>query len=217
MLEIRNLSVAVKGKLLFQDFTLKLAPGEMTALCGPSGTGKTTLLRAVSGLIDSSTGDVLLNGRSREETGWPEFRRKVVFVSQSPVLLPGTVQENLALPFTYKTSTRKFSRREAASLLEAFGVSPSRLEQEASTLSQGQKQRVCIARALLVKPLVLLLDEPTGALDKEAVFSVEETLVEETRRRGLAALIVTHIIEQAKRLCDTMVNITDFGAVTDVC
>jgi len=217
LLSATDYSVSAGGVTLFHDLGFNLDPGEMVALCGPSGSGKTTLLRAVAGLIDPSSGEILLNGVSIGEIGWPEFRRKVILVDQRPVLLAGTVEENLRLPFTYRTAGgREFPGGEAVALLETFGVSAGRFSQEARSLSQGQQQRVCLARAFLLKPDVLLLDEPTSALDPEAVSSVERILALETRRRGLSALVVTHDLEQAARLCDRIINLTDYGARADV-
>jgi len=214
MLDLRGLSVAAGGRVLVSGISITLDKGEMVALCGPSGCGKTSLLRAVAGLDDPAGGHVLLNGLTPCGIGWPRFRRRVVLVDQRPVLLPGSVRENLALPFAYAASMgARFPEEEARTLLETFGVNPERFTQEARTLSQGQQQRVCLARAFLLKPDVLLLDEPTSALDPEAVSSVENTLRTETLRRGLSALIVTHDREQARRLCDRAVDLSDFGAV----
>jgi putative ABC transport system ATP-binding protein len=209
LLELRGIAVSAGNKILASGISITLEKGEMVALCGPSGCGKTTLLRSVAGLVDPAEGGLLLDGASPEELGWPVFRRRVVLVDQRPVLLPGSVEENLVLPFTYSVSKgRGFPREEALTLLEAFGVSGERMAQEARSLSQGQQQRVCLARAFLLKPDVLLLDEPTSALDPEAVSSVEGTLATETRRRGLSALIVTHDREQARRLCDRAIDLT---------
>ncbi|MFO7627427.1 MAG: ATP-binding cassette domain-containing protein [Candidatus Fermentibacteraceae bacterium] len=217
MLDLRAISVSAGGKVLVSGIGITLEKGEMVALCGPSGCGKTTLLRAVAGLDDLTGGLVLLNGSTPNEIGWPHFRRRVVLVDQRPVLLPGSVRDNLALPFTYAVSAgTAFPVEEAHALLETFGVTRDRFAQEARTLSQGQQQRVCLARAFLLKPEVLLLDEPTSALDPEAVSSVENSLRTETLRRGLSALIVTHDREQARRLCDRAVDLSDFGAVANV-
>lgn len=217
MLSVKDFSVSAGGRTLFSRFSITLEPGERVALCGPSGSGKTTLLRAVAGLIDPLSGSISIDGVSPEESGWPEFRRRVVLVDQRPVLLPGSVELNLSLPFTYRTAGEySFPRDEAVSLLETFGVSSARFSQDARSLSQGQQQRVCLVRAFLLKPRVLLLDEPTSALDPEAVSSVEGSLTGETEKRGLAALVVTHSTSQAGRLCHRTVDLTDFGAVADV-
>lgn len=210
MLVVRSFAVSAGGIPLVSGIDLFLEKGEMVALCGPSGSGKTTLLRCVAGLEDPTAGTVEIDGVSPGELGWPGFRRKVVLVDQRPVLLPGTVEDNLLLPFSYSVSREDFPRKEALALLDAFGVSSERFSQEARSLSQGQQQRVCLARAFLLKPDVLLLDEPTSALDPEAVSSVERTLVTETRRRGLSALIVTHDREQARRLCDRALDLSRY-------
>jgi putative ABC transport system ATP-binding protein len=217
LLELIDLSVSAGGRVLVTGIGITLEKGEMVAICGPSGCGKTSLLRAVAGLDDPAGGRVILNGSTPGDIGWPRFRRRVVLVDQRPVLLPGSVRDNLALPFAYAVSAGSpFPDEEARALLETFSVTSDRFAQEARTLSQGQQQRVCLARAFLLKPEVLLLDEPTSALDPEAVSSVESSLVTETRRRGLSALIVTHDREQARRLCDRSVDLSDFGAVENV-
>ncbi len=213
LLSIKGLSVAAGGVTLFSGLDLRLGTGEMVAVCGPSGSGKTSMLRAIAGLSDPAEGTVLLRGSTPDETGWPEYRRSVLFMDQRPVLLQGTVRTNLSLPFAYAVnSEREFPEEEAAALLETFGVSSARMDQEARSLSQGQQQRVCLVRAFLVRPEVLLLDEPTSALDQDAISSVETALVEETRKRGLSALVVTHDKAQAERLCDRILNLSDYGA-----
>ena len=217
MLSVSGFSVAAGGKTLFSGVSFRLDPGETMAVCGPSGSGKTSLLRAISGLDDPEAGEVHLVGLTPEQHGWPVFRRRVLHVDQRPVLRGGTVEENLRLPWSYRTSdNRPFPMDEAALLLEVFGISSERLVQKAETLSVGQKQRVCLARAFLLKPDVLLLDEPTSSLDPEAVASVEEALGRETKRRGLAAIIVTHDSAQAERLCSRVLDLTEYGATADV-
>lgn len=213
---MRDLSVKAGGTILFRNLDLDLKEGEMVALCGPSGSGKTTMLRVLNGLIDPNTGSIALNDSSGDQSGWPEFRSRLILVDQRPVLFEGTVRDNLRRPFEYRThSKRSFPEEEAVCLLETFGVSAKRMDQEARSLSQGQQQRVCLVRAFLLKPEVLLLDEPTSALDPEAVSSVEAILADETRKRGLSALIVTHDRSQAERLCDRILDLTDYGAVSD--
>lgn len=217
MLEIRDFVVSAGGQVLFRDLSLTLESGSRVALCGPSGSGKSTLLRAVAGLIDPESGTLLFRGDVPDDIGWPSYRRQVVLVDQRPVLLAGTVEENLRLPFEYGTAEdADFPESDALSLLKSFGVSPDRFDQEARSLSQGQQQRVCLVRAFLLKPAVLLLDEPTSALDPEAVRSVEKALVAETERRDLAALVVTHDPDQAERLCHRTVDLKDYGAAADI-
>ncbi len=212
MLRLEGLKVEAGGVMLLEGLDLELRRGEMVALCGPSGCGKTTLLRVVAGLADAAGGRVLQHP-SGDDGDWPGFRRRVVLVQQRPVLLPGSVRDNLRRPFGYRSGGgAAFPEREASTLLETFGVSRSRMDQEASSLSQGQQQRICLVRGLMLEPEVLLLDEPTSALDRTAVTSVESTLRSETRRRGLSALVVTHDEAQAGRLCGRRVDLERYMA-----
>jgi ABC-type iron transport system FetAB ATPase subunit len=208
MLELQNLTVGTNGVLLLERLNLKLNAGELVALNGPSGCGKTTLLRTISGLIDPLNGRVLFQGRTPDDIGWPNFRRQVTMVDQRPVLFDDTVLHNLEKPFGYRTSgTKTFDRELAEELLDRLRVGSHRLTQDARSLSLGQQQRVSIIRLLLASPKVFLLDEPTSALDPSAVSVVENTVVEETRRDGRAALIVTHDKTQANRLCDRVIDL----------
>ena len=198
--------VAAGGAPLLVDVSLRLGAGESAALRGPSGCGKTTLLRAVAALDEWPAGEVLLAGRPPAAHGWPQYRRAVVLVAQAAAMLPGTVRENLERPFAYRTAGGTYPAERARALLDRLAVGAHRLDQQAGSLSAGQRQRVAFVRALLVAPQVLLLDEPTSALDEEAVARVEEVLAEE-RRRGLAILAVTHDAAQAARIADRVVDL----------
>ena len=197
-----GVGVAAGGQRLPGDISFELEPGELVALVGPSGSGKTTLLRALALLSDPATGEVRLHGRTPAEHGYPEWRRKVALVAQRPVLLDAGVGENLARAFTYKTARAPFDDARARALLEKLGLGAERWTQNATTLSEGQQQRVSLARTLLVEPAVLLLDEPTAALDPTALEATETLVRAHVRDTGAAALVVTHDHAQAARWCD---------------
>lgn len=201
LLRLNGLAVAAGSRLLLSDLDLTLAPGERVALSGPSGSGKTTLLRTITGLIDAAAGAVELNGSCPDELRWPCFRRRTVLVEQRPVLLAGTVRDNLARPFSYRTATSSFPAARAEELLTHLGLPEDILAQEALSLSQGEQQRICLMRAVLLEPQVMLLDEPTSALDEDATAAVEALVRAETETRGAAALIVTHSRDQSRRWC----------------
>ncbi len=201
LLACRDLTVAWKGRVLVDRFRCELRAGEIVAVEGPSGCGKTSLLRRVCGLDDPAPGSVHWRGRPAAEVGWPVVRSRVVLVAQEPVLLPGTVRENLALPLRYRAVKRPFREEAARDLLARLRLPEAVLDATADELSVGERQRVCLARALLLEPEVLLLDEPTSALDP-ATTAVVEALVRERVRAGAAALVVTHHPEQAARWCD---------------
>jgi len=201
VLRLRGVAVAAAGRSLLRAIELNLGVGERVALRGPSGCGKTTLLRTINGLIDPEAGEIELAGKCPSDMKYPCYRRRTILVEQRPVLRAGTVRDNLLRPFLYKTATDTFSADHAIEILALLGLNDHYLDQEASSLSQGEQQRVCLARALLLTPQVLLLDEPTSALDEDAVQAVERIVTEETEHRGLAALIVTHNREQSDRWC----------------
>jgi ABC-type multidrug transport system ATPase subunit len=201
VLEIRDLSILAGGKVIQTGISLDIRPGDLVAVTGPSGSGKTTFLRSVVGLQDASAGTVLLQGREPAAWGWPVFRRKVLLVAQQPALFEMTVEENLRRPFTYRSTDRPFPRERAVELLDILAVGADRFDQNARTLSVGQKQRVSLIRALLLEPPVLCLDEPTSALDPDAAERVQRLISAEADARGLAALIVTHNRQQAETWC----------------
>lgn len=213
LLELRELSVKSEGTLLLRGLSLVLGEGELVALTGPSGCGKTTLLRSVAGLIDPAAGDVSFRGRCPRDHGWPAYRRQVVFVSQSPVMLEATVRENLARPFSYRSaSARGFPEDRAGDLLDELGVGRERLGQQARSLSVGQQLRVGFIRALLLEPAVLLLDEPASALDEESAGLLRDRLGGEVASRGLSALLVTHDRSEASQWCHRRFDLRPFAA-----
>jgi len=207
LLSITGLAVAAGGVRLMERLNLEVSAGEMVALTGPSGCGKTSLLRAVAQLDDPAAGEVRFRGRLPHELGWPQFRRHVVFVHQRPVMLDATAGENLRHPLRHRAVQIPFPADHAAVLLRQVGLATDLLGQPARTLSIGQQQRVSLIRALLVDPEVMLLDEPSSALDDDSRQSVETLLRERCTHAGKAAVVVTHDRAQARRLCDRHVDL----------
>ncbi|MGI4792361.1 MAG: ABC transporter ATP-binding protein [Janthinobacterium lividum] len=207
LLQVRDLTITAAGTPLHTHLSLTLSAGDLVAVTGPSGTGKTTLLRTICGLQDPDAGTILLEARDADAWGWPEFRRKVLLVSQKPILLNMTVEENLRRPFTYHAATSPFPEQTARHLLDELEVGADRLDQTAQTLSVGQQQRVSLIRALLLEPLVLCLDEPTSALDPDSSERVQHLISRLAAERGLAALIVTHSPQQAETWCSRRIEL----------
>ncbi len=196
---VEDLRVALDpGRVARSHFTLE--PGARCALAGPSGSGKTTLLRAIAQLTPAASGRVLLDDAAPEALGYPAFRRRVVYVGQRPALAAGTVEANLAAPFSYRTASNAFDRDAARRHLEALRLPTDVLARTARELSVGEQQRVAFVRALLVAPDVFLLDEPTSALDPDAEAALEGLLDADRDARGSSAVIVTHQTAQAERL-----------------
>jgi phosphate transport system ATP-binding protein len=210
-MEIDELSVAYDGKLAVKEVSMPVRQGEVLALIGPSGCGKTTLLRSLNRLTEltrsaSLNGRITLDGadiRTMEPTA---LRRRVTMVFQQPNPFPMSVFDNLAYVLREQGS-RRGSRRslqdpvcealDRAGLLEEV---KDDLSHPALKLSGGQQQRLCIARALVAKPEVLLLDEPCSALDPQSTEKIEELIVK--LREDVAVVIVTHNLQQAYRVAD---------------
>jgi len=181
VLTVRGL--AVRG---VAPFDLDLADGECVVLTGPSGSGKTLILRALADL-DPCPGSVALDGRAREAMPAPAWRRKIAYVAAEPGWWADRVDDH----FTDAAETR--------ALLPALGLDAALLERPVAVASTGERQRLALIRALLGSPRVLLLDEPTAALDDGARAAVERLLADRLAA-GVAILMVTHDTGQGGRL-----------------
>lgn len=143
--------------------------GQVLYVQGPSGSGKSTLLRILGRLLTASGGEAWLQGRSWKDIPAPQWRLKVQYLSQKPVVFDGTVEDNLLMPFRFKLLSQRPSPSpgQIKDYLERLKLPASLLEQSAKTLSGGEAARMALIRALLLEPEVLLLDEPTAYLDED--------------------------------------------------
>ncbi|HLJ85347.1 MAG TPA: ATP-binding cassette domain-containing protein [Candidatus Angelobacter sp.] len=197
ILKTSHLSRSVRGRLLVDDISVEIRPGEVLAILGPSGSGKSSLLRLLNRLDEPTSGTVYLDDVDYRAIPPRELRRKVGMVTQRAVLFPGTVYHNVG--FGPAQRGEEFSESKVADLLARVGLS-GYSGRDVANLSGGEAQRISLARALANAPLVLLLDEPTSALDQEAKEGVESLINEIIRTERLTCVIVTHDIAQAKRM-----------------
>jgi len=183
---------------VLEDVSVTISDGA-TALLGPSGSGKSSLLRLLNRLADPDSGTILFDGRDVRELDVLELRRSAVLVPQLPAPLPGTVAANVQ----YGPSLCGHDA-DVETCLARAGLDDAYAEREAAELSVGEQQRVMLARALALEPDVLLLDEPTSALDETARDGVERTLAE-LAQAGVAMVLVTHDRGQAERIASSEV------------
>lgn len=203
--ELIGVSAGPPGDPILRGLDLTVAANGVTVLAGPSGSGKSTLLRLLNRLDDPVAGEVRWRGRAVTEWDPTDLRRQVAMVFQRAPVFPGTVFENL------QVALGTVSAQRAVHVLEHVGLDPDLLGHDAGTLSGGEAQRMCVARALLTEPAVLLADEPTAALDRVARATVED-LGRQLADSGVAVIWVSHDTDQLRRLADHVVVLAD-GAV----
>ncbi len=200
---LEHISYTRGGRLVLDDVSIGLANGT-TALVGPSGAGKSTLLRLLNRLADPDTGTITYRGRDVRDYNVLDLRRQVALVPQLPALLPGNVAENV------RYGARLAGRTcDVGEMLALAGLDRTFAERPALQLSVGEQQRVMLARALALRPAVLLLDEPTAALDVQTRDAVERTLLDLRDRLAASLIIVTHDPAQAQRLTDRIVTLAN--------
>ncbi|HEY7320170.1 MAG TPA: ATP-binding cassette domain-containing protein [Candidatus Binatia bacterium] len=183
---------------ILNDVSFRVERGHALTLVGPSGSGKSSLLRCLNRLVEPTSGTVRFDGRDIRSFDPRELRSHVALVMQTPVMFEGTVRDNLCIRPVGVPGD--FSENRLAATLDEVGLEPNILGREAATLSGGEKQRVTIARALLRGPQALLLDEPTSALDPPNALLVVETISRLRASRALSIVAVTHQPELVRRL-----------------
>jgi len=203
LFELDRVAMERDGNVVLQDITAKLPKGA-SCVAGPSGSGKSTLLRLLNRLADPASGVVRYNGRDVREHDPLELRREVCLVPQLPALLDGTVEDNVR--FAARLADRE---PDVARLLDLAGLDASFGSRDSDRLSVGEQQRAMLARALALDPRVLLLDEPTSALDESARGAVEATLLDLRERVHASTVLVTHDLDQARRMADWVVRLDE--------
>ena len=201
VLQMKNLGREADGKILVTEINLVVAPGEVLAITGPSGAGKTSLLRLLNRLDEPTRGTVLLDGEDYRQEEVSALRRRVGMLLQQAYLFPGTVAENLR--FGPLQQGQQLEDAVVDELLERVGL-PGFSKTDVSVLSGGEAQRVSLARTLANDPAILLLDEPTSSLDEANRLGIESLLLDILHQNGMSCIMVTHDLQQAARMADRL-------------
>ena len=188
---------------ILDDVSCTALSAEITAIVGPSGGGKSTLIRLINRLIDPTSGKIRLDGKDTADLDPLQLRGQVAIVPQKPFMFEGSVLANLRRPFLYRNKALPGpDNPDLLTSLELTSLSPALLERDARTLSLGEQQRVSLARAMITNPRILLLDEPTSALDRPTADHLATTFRNICRSQRLTVMLVTHDLRLAANISD---------------
>lgn len=205
MLAVRDITVRFGSRTVLDELSLSVATGEVVALLGPSGVGKSTLLRVIAGLLQPDEGSVWLDDRNVTEL--PTHRRNVGLVFQDEQLFPHlTVAQNVGFGLKMQGAARTEIAARVAELLELVGLGAS-ANLHVTKLSGGEAKRVALVRSLAPRPAVLLLDEPLTGLDRELHDRLAVELAGLLRATGTTALLVTHDHDEAATIADRTITL----------
>ena len=205
MLELKNVKKSYDGTVVLKNISLDIGEGEIVSILGPSGRGKTTLLNLILGIVDADGGRIIFNGE--DLTDVPMEKRGFNIVFQDYALFPNlNVYQNITYGLRNKPEIS--SKEEVEELIRLLGLE-EHLTKRIGQLSGGQKQRVALARTMVMKPKILLLDEPLSALDGVIKESIKDRIRTIAKEYNLTTIIVTHDPEEALTLSDRVMIIND--------
>ncbi len=213
-IEFKNVKKAYGENVVLEGFCLSVTEGEFVTIIGSSGCGKTTVLKMVNGLVEPTSGDVLIDGENIRGKDMTKLRRNIGYAIQGSILFPHmTVGQNIAyVPSLLHRKHKEKIKAAVAEWMEIVGLDGEMRKRYPSELSGGQQQRVGIARALAASPKILLMDEPFGAVDEITRGQLQNELRQIYEKTGITILFVTHDISEALKL-GTKVLAMDGGTI----
>lgn len=197
---IKNLTKTYNNKNILDINKCSIKKGKITGILGSNGAGKSTLINIIAGLLQATNGQVLYNNSTIDK----QIFYQMTMVFQKPYLLRNTVYNNIAYPL----KVRKLSKETISSKVKRI-INQMDLDyitwEKAWKISGGEAQKVALARALVFEPSLLILDEPTSNIDPVSIFTMEKMIKKVRHEKGITVIIVTHNLQQAKRLCDELI------------
>ncbi|MBD1903227.1 ATP-binding cassette domain-containing protein [Trichocoleus sp. DQ-A3] len=215
-LERVSLAAPVGSQYLLKEISFEVFPGDRLCLIGPSGAGKTSLLRLLNRLLEPTAGTIYLENQDYRKLPVIPLRRQVMLVSQEPKLLGMTVRDALAYPLVLQGATKQVIQQQLLTWSEQLHIPEDWLGRTEVQLSQGQRQLIGIARALVVQPKILLLDEPTSALDAGRAAYVLQVLTQVCNEGKTTVVMVNHQLDLAQIFCNRVLYLQDGQLLEDV-
>lgn len=202
VIEFKNIKKAYDEKIIIENLNLQIEDGEFLTIIGSSGCGKTTLLKMVNGLIQPTSGSVLINNENIAQKDQTQLRRSIGYAIQGSVLFPHmSVEQNIAyVPNLLNKHDKEKTKQAVKKWMKIVGLSEDLMDRYPSQLSGGQQQRVGIARALAASPDILLMDEPSGAVDEITREQLQNEIKRIHQQTKITILFVTHDISEALKL-----------------
>lgn len=209
--KVRNLKKVYNGKIILDVDNLSFQEGKIYAIVGPNGSGKTTLLNILNLLEKPDEGQIFFYDQeitNKSNSNTLEIRRRMTLVNQDPFLFHSTVYDNIAYGLKIRLIPSKVQKNRIRSALNIVGLSGFK-DRKANQLSGGEAQRVVIARALVIEPEVLFLDEPTANIDQKYIDVVERIIKKIKKEIKTTVIFTTHDLSQAYRLADEVISLLD--------
>lgn len=217
IIEIENISKTYGNKIILKNINLKIKKGEFITVIGRSGCGKTTFLKLINGLIQPDEGNVYIEGNDISKIDKIALRRKIGYVIQEIALFPHmSVRKNIAyVPNLVKNQKNDKIENRVKELIKKVGLKEEMLDNYPNELSGGQRQRVGIARALAVKPNIILMDEPFGAIDEITRKLLQDEILRIYKEYNMTIIFITHDIKEALKL-GTRIMVMDKGEIIQI-
>ncbi|MDO5038592.1 ABC transporter ATP-binding protein [Clostridium sp.] len=201
IISFKEVSKSYGDKKVLKNFNLNLSKGEFVTVIGSSGSGKTTTLKLINGLLKPDSGNVIINGEDIKNKNITEIRKNIGYVIQGIGLFPHmTVEKNISFVLDLDKNDKDATKRKVKELMKVVHLEEELINRYPRELSGGQKQRVGIARALAKEPDILLMDEPFGAVDEITRKSLQDEIIKIQKKLNMTIFFITHDIDEALKL-----------------